>query len=190
MEFKLAWQFSLFSFNLVTQMSCSKKFLPQFEIPMIVCFCLIQSIQFLIYIFVHLFFIYQTLFSDQKRDSKPLSHCCNTNSISASASVAPAALLENHHYRRGVFQFFFRNQTISTLSRTENRPHSEIVGDKRWSGPAEHFKFRWGHKPIWWGKLSSGRRCHFRPSVYIFAIYEGVSALALNQKTWTDAILH
>ena len=65
-----------------------------------------------------------------------MSHCCNTNSISASASVAPAALLENHHYRRGVFQFFFRNQTISTLSRTENRPHSEsscrivIVGDK------------------------------------------------------------
>ena len=34
------------------------------------------------------------------------------NSISASASPVSASF-KNHHYRRGVFQFFFRNQTIS-----------------------------------------------------------------------------
>ena len=146
MEFKLAWQFSVSMWSHKCRAARNFFLNLKYQWQSVFMFDPVNSISKII--LCSPFFIYQTLFSDQKRDSKPLSHCCNTNSISASASVAPAALLENHHYRRGVFQFFFRNQTISTLSRTENRPHSEIVGDKRWSGPAEHFKFRWGHKPI------------------------------------------
>ena len=124
---------TVFSFNLVTQMSCSKKFLPQFEIPTIksVLFDPVNSMSNIITAFTF-FYLSNSIFGSKERLETVVSlHCCNTNSISVSASVAPAALLENHHYRRGVFQFFFRNQTISTLSRTENRPHSEIVGDKR-----------------------------------------------------------
>ena len=43
---------------------------------------------------------------------KSLQCATVANSISASASPVSASF-KNHHYRRGVFQFFFRNQTIS-----------------------------------------------------------------------------
>ena len=38
--------------------------------------------------------------------------------------------------------------------------------------------------------IGFGRSCHFWPSVYIFATYEGVSALAHRQQTQTDGITH
>ena len=34
----------------------------------------------------------------------------------------------------------------------------------------------------------TGRRCRFRPSVYIFATYVGISNLAHRQQTQTDVI--
>ena len=61
------------------------------------------------------------------------------NSISASASPVSASF-KNHHYRRGVFQFFFRNQTISNseLAVQKTDPTQRralqiavVVGDKR-----------------------------------------------------------
>ena len=36
--------------------------------------------------------------------------------------------------------------------------------------------------------IGLSRRCHFWPSAYVFATYEGVSAPALRQQTQTDAI--